>query len=98
MQPAGSRQRVLLGPTRFGEPETGEVPNLSTLDVDALGDQQQPLQTFLAAIPAQPAARGDHPMAGYPGPAAAAHDVAHGARGPGPLRQSRDVAVCGHAA
>ena len=56
---------------------------------DAFGDEERTLDVLPAAVPAEPAAGGTHPVRGHIG-SAAAHEVADRAGGAGPAGQ------CGH--
>jgi len=56
---------------------------------DAFGDEERALDVLAAAVPAEPAAGGNHPVGGHIG-SAAAHEVADGACGAGPAGE------CGH--
>ena len=62
-------------------------------DDDAFRHEQRSLQHLAAAVAAQPSAGGDHAVARDVGPAAAAHDVADGARRARPAGERRDLAV-----
>src|SRR5690242_13056268 len=75
-----------------------EVADFSAGEDDAFRGEERALHRFTSAVTAEPAAGGNHAVAGDVRPTALAHDVADRAGGARAARAFRDIAVRGDAA
>jgi hypothetical protein len=82
---------------RLAPSDPTKLAHAASGDGDALGREKRPFQHFMAAVPPEPAASGDHPVARDVRPRAPAHDIAHGTRRAGTSGHGCDVAVGGDA-